>query len=150
MSSPSEISVRASHVRDMDPAVLYRLLRLRVDVFVVEQTCAYPELDGRELEEDAVLLWIEQDGELAATIRLLQDGLDARIGRVATSAAQRGQGLAATLMREAISRSSGQVIRLDAQSHLAHWYGGFGFQQDGPEFLEDGIPHVPMVYAQGS
>lgn len=134
-----------SAVADIDPVVLYRILRLRVDVFVVEQECAYPELDGRDLEPTARLLWVSDDDEVVATVRVLVDGDDRRIGRVATAAAARGRGLAAGLMHEAIAECDGRVIRLDAQSHLAHWYARFGFAVDGAEFIEDGIPHVPMT-----
>lgn len=145
MPSPSEPQVRVAPVREMDPVTLYRLLRLRVDVFVVEQECAYPELDGRDLEDDAALLWVEEAGDVLATLRLLHDGADRRIGRVVTSAAARGRGIAAVLMRAALARCDGLCVRIDAQAHLEHWYGAFGFRVDGPQFLEDGIPHVPMV-----
>nr|WP_208392974.1 GNAT family N-acetyltransferase [Frigoribacterium faeni] len=122
------------------------MLRLRVDVFVVEQECPYPELDGRDLEPDAVMLWAEEDDQVLATVRLLVDHADdgMRIGRVATAAAARGRGLAADLMRVALERCAGRLVRLDAQAHLEGWYARFGFVVDGPGFLEDGIPHVPM------
>jgi ElaA protein len=129
----------------MDPATLYAVLRLRIDVFVVEQECPYPELDGRDLEAGSLMLWIEIDGAVAAHARLLHDGDDRRIGRVVTDPAHRGKGLAAVLVRDGIRRSEGRTVRLDAQAHLERWYAGFGFVSDGPEFLEDGIPHVPMV-----
>nr|WP_199861844.1 GNAT family N-acetyltransferase [Frigoribacterium sp. CFBP 8766] len=138
----------------IDPLRLYDLLRLRVDVFVVEQECAYPELDGRDVEPDAVMLWAEEDEQVLATVRLLadhsDDGADAdalRIGRVATATAARGRGLAADLMRLALDRADGRLVRLDAQAHLEGWYARFGFVVDGPGFLEDGIPHVPMSRA---
>lgn len=145
MSSSPEAQVRSAPVREMDPVTLYRLLRLRVDVFVVEQACPYPELDGRDLEDDAVMLWVQDGDDVMATLRLLRDGDDVRIGRVVTSSAARGRGLAAVLMRDALRRCDGRRIRLDAQAHLENWYGTFGFRADGPQFLEDGIPHVPMV-----
>nr|WP_197980607.1 GNAT family N-acetyltransferase [Frigoribacterium sp. CFBP 13729] len=138
----------------IDPLRLYDLLRLRVDVFVVEQECAYPELDGRDVEPDAVMLWAEEYEQVLATVRLLvdhaDDGADAdalRIGRVATATAARGRGLAADLMRLALDRADGRLVRLDAQAHLEGWYARFGFVVDGPGFLEDGIPHVPMSRA---
>lgn len=143
------VQFRISSVALIDPLRLYDLLRLRVDVFVVEQECAYPELDGRDVEADAVMLWAEEDDTVLATVRLLvdhaDDGDDAlRIGRVATAAAARGRGLAADLMRLALDRAEGRLVRLDAQAHLEGWYARFGFVVDGPGFLEDGIPHVPM------
>ena len=146
------VQFRISSVALIDPLRLYDLLRLRVDVFVVEQECAYPELDGRDVETDAVMLWAEEDDTVLATVRLLVDHADdgdgsadaLRIGRVATAAAARGRGLAADLMRLALDRAEGRLVRLDAQAHLEGWYARFGFVVDGPEFLEDGIPHVPM------
>lgn len=143
------IDYHAAPTADLPPLTLYAILRLRVDVFVVEQECAYPELDGRDAEPTAVQLWAQEDGEVLATLRVLHDpegrGEDRRIGRVATAASARGRGLAGELMRRALAMCEGRTVRLDAQAHLAGWYGRFGFAADGPEFLEDGIPHVPMI-----
>ncbi|TDT66267.1 GNAT family N-acetyltransferase [Frigoribacterium sp. PhB116] len=151
------VQFRISSVALIDPLRLYDLLRLRVDVFVVEQECAYPELDGRDVEPDAVMLWAEEDEQVLATVRLLVDHADdtgaaaaadaLRIGRVATTPAARGRGLAADLMRLALDRAEGRLVRLDAQAHLEGWYARFGFVVDGPGFREDGIPHVPMSRA---
>lgn len=136
--------VRAAGVDELAPRQLHELLRLRVDVFVVEQDCAYPELDGRDIEPGAVHLWVEgEDGSVAAVARLLDDGDERRIGRIATRAEHRGAGLAARLIAAAVDRSPGPWV-LDAQAHLCEWYARFGFVADGGEFLEDGIPHVTM------
>lgn len=141
-------TLHSSSVAEIDPVLLYEILRLRVDVFVVEQDCPYPELDGRDLEPTARLLWFaDDDARVLATLRVLHDGDDRRIGRVATAAAARGRGLAADLMRAAVGRCEGRLIRLDAQAHLSSWYARFGFVVDGAEFLEDGIPHLPMTLA---
>jgi ElaA protein len=141
-------SLHSSSVAEIDPVVLYEILRLRVDVFVVEQECPYPELDGRDLEPTARLLWFaDDDARVLATLRVLHDGDDRRIGRVATAPAARGRGLAADLMRAAVAGCEGRLIRLDAQAHLSGWYARFGFVVDGDEFLEDGIPHLPMTLA---
>ncbi|GIG30403.1 GNAT family N-acetyltransferase [Cellulomonas marina] len=134
---------------DVDARTLYRLLRLRVDVFVVEQECAYPELDGRDAEADAELLWTAAGDEVLGTLRVLRDpdGTQ-RIGRVATAASARSRGVASRLMRLGVARCTqrapGVDVVLDAQAHLADWYARFGFVVDGPAFHEDGIPHVPM------
>ncbi|RAZ33447.1 GNAT family N-acetyltransferase [Microbacterium sp. SMR1] len=141
--------VSSARLTDVPAETLYRLLWLRVSVFVVEQTAAYPELDGRDLEPDTELFWIEDGGRVLATLRLLRDvSGNARIGRVATAADARGRGLSAQLMRAAVERAGerwpGTAIDLDAQKHLADWYGRFGFEVNGPEFSEDDIPHVPM------
>ncbi|NNE96003.1 MAG: GNAT family N-acetyltransferase [Acidimicrobiales bacterium] len=128
---------------DLTTAQLHDLLKLRVDVFVVEQNCPYPELDGRDLEPGTTHLWIEVDHEPAATLRLLTDPGCRRIGRVATAAEHRGAGYAATLVQRAIGLTS-DPIELDAQSYLRQWYERFGFVVTGDEFIEDGIAHVPM------
>lgn len=146
-------------VRDIPAEILYKLLWLRVAVFVVEQRAAYPELDGRDLEPDTELLWIEENGQVLATARVLLDDAGeaseraARVGRVATAATARGRGLGADLMRAAVERAAERwpqiPIVLDAQAHLAGWYGQFGFVVSGPGFSEDDIPHVPMTRPAG-
>ncbi|WP_129338080.1 GNAT family N-acetyltransferase [Cellulomonas endophytica] len=143
------VALHRSALADLPPATLYALLRLRVDVFVVEQACAYPELDGRDLEPGAELLWAEEDGAVLGTLRVLHDPDGAlRIGRVATAAAARSRGVAAALMAAALERCAdldpGADVVLGAQAHLSGWYGRFGFVESGPRYDEDGIPHVPM------
>ena len=146
-------AVREAALADLPPATLYALLRLRVDVFVVEQECAYPELDGRDLEPDCVHVWAETTGDAAgaggvpvATLRVLRDPDGrGRIGRVATAAPFRGAGVAAALMGRALELLPGVDVVLDAQAHLEHWYARFGFAASGPQFVEDDIPHVPML-----
>ncbi|QKE85860.1 GNAT family N-acetyltransferase [Arthrobacter sp. NEB 688] len=124
-------------------------MRLRQDVFVLEQECLYPDLDGRDLEPGAVQWWAESEtGGVVATLRVLDDGGGVlRVGRVATSASARGAGVARELVLAVLAATRGPVV-LDAQSHLEHWYAGLGFGRDGAEFVEDGIPHVPMRLAR--
>ncbi|MCU1668155.1 MAG: elaA [Blastococcus sp.] len=136
--------LRQARFAELTPFETYGLCRLRVDVFVVEQECAYPELDGRDVEPATVHLWFESDGEVAATIRLLDDGATRAIGRVATAARFRGQGLAARLIEEGITLAGDVPVTLGAQAHLEGWYERFGFRRSGPGYVEDGIPHVPM------
>ncbi|MGP3534427.1 GNAT family N-acetyltransferase [Microbacterium sp. RD1] len=140
--------IHRARVADIDPVALYRILRLRVSVFVVEQHAAYPEIDGRDIEPDAELLWIEEDGAVLATLRILRERDAWRIGRVATAEAARGRGLAADLMGSALQRcrevASELPVDLDAQMQLEDWYGRFGFVRSGDPFEEDGIPHIPM------
>lgn len=138
--------IRSAAPADLDPLVLYDLLRLRVDVFVVEQDCAYPELDGRDVEPGAAHWWIEEDGEVLACLRVLREAEGHRIGRVTTLPAARGRGLAATLMRAAMEGLARPLV-LGAQTHLVPWYAAFGFAVDGPGYDEDGIPHTPMRQA---
>lgn len=142
------ITYHRSAPADLDPIRFYRLLELRVAVFVVEQEAAYPDLDGRDVEPGAEHLWAEEDGVVLATARVLRDPDGTRIGRVATARVGRSRGVASELMRQGVERclelAPELPIRLDAQEHLADWYARFGFAISGPRFLEDDIPHVPM------
>ncbi|MFX4270678.1 GNAT family N-acetyltransferase [Propionibacteriaceae bacterium Y1685] len=128
--------------------ILYAVLRLRVDVFVVEQECAYPELDGRDLEPGCRWWWAEEGGRILATLRLLdEDEETGRIGRVATAVDGRGRGLAGALMDRAVAECGARGHRrivLDAQTVMADWYARRGFVVTGEEFFDDGIGHVPM------
>jgi ElaA protein len=137
--------IRVARFDDLDARTAYSLWRLRESVFVVEQKCAYQELDGRDLEPGTTHLWCTgRDGEPVAYLRLLDDGDLARIGRVMVAPSHRRRGLAEALVRAALDLVGDRPSRLDAQSHLADWYARFGYRPDGPEFLDDGIPHVPM------
>ncbi|GAC68957.1 GNAT family N-acetyltransferase [Gordonia soli] len=140
-----------SWAADLDAATVYELLRLRVDIFVVEQACPYPELDGRDLESTTRHFWIsDADGVVLATLRLLEDaepGSSAtvfRIGRVCTERSARGQGLTKRLMEAALAEVGDGECRVEAQAYLTDMYAKFGFRSDGGEYLEDGIPHVSM------
>jgi ElaA protein len=137
--------VSSAPLASIDPETLYRILALRVDVFVVEQHCAYRELDGLDLEPTTRLVWAADGDSVPATARVLvsADGT-VRIGRVATAASARGKGLAAQLMAHALQLAGGAEVVLHAQTYLVAWYEGFGFVRDGADFLEDGIPHTPM------
>ncbi|MGW5075407.1 GNAT family N-acetyltransferase [Rhodococcus sp. NPDC004095] len=126
------------------PATLYRIIRLRVEVFVHEQgIVSEPELDGRDLEPSTTLYWTEEDGEILATLRVLTDGPVAHLGRVATAATARGRGLAGELIEAALATCRG-VVEISAQAYLESWYGRFGFVRTGPGHIEAGIDHVPM------
>lgn len=144
------MEVRVATIADIDAPTLYRILALRAAVFVVEQDCAYLDPDGRDLDADALQLWIERDGAVVATLRLLhdEDGA-ARIGRVATARDARGEGLAAALMRRAIQLVPDGAVVLGAQAYLEEWYAQFGFVRDGADYVEDGIPHLPMRLSRG-
>jgi ElaA protein len=139
------VDVHSAALPDLEPTILYGILALRSAVFVVEQDCVYLDPDGRDLEPHARQLWIERDGEVVATLRLLRDPDGcARIGRVATARSSRGAGLAEALMRRALDLVPDVDVVLGAQSYLAEWYARFGFVRDGADYLEDGIPHLPM------
>ena len=128
----------------------YALARLRQDVFVVEQQCPYPDLDGRDTEPGTRHVLLTVDGVLRGCARVLDDVTDWRIGRVALDEDARGQGLADVLMRTALAVAPRRDVILDAQAPLARWYSTHGFEVTGPEFLEDDIPHLPMRRPQAS
>ena len=129
----------------LDPLTAYSLWKLRQDVFVVEQEAAYPDLDGRDLDPETRHVVMENDdGVVLGCARVLDDGQEWRIGRVALHRTVRGQGWADRLMQAALQVCPDRDVVLDAQSPLAGWYGTFGFEVTGLEFLDDGIPHLPM------
>jgi ElaA protein len=130
---------------DLAPRTAYDVWRLRQQVFVVEQDCPYPDLDGRDLEETTRhVVLLDEDDRVVGTLRVLDDGDWARIGRVVVAPAARGRGLAALLMDEAMALCGDREVRLDAQTGLTGFYAGYGFEVTGPEFDEDGVMHVPM------
>jgi ElaA protein len=136
--------LRTARFADLTPQELYGLVRLRVDVFVVEQNCPYPELDGRDTEPETIHVWHELDGEVVACIRVLDQGADRSIGRVATARHARGRGLSAQLLKRGIELCDGRAIDIGAQAYLEAWYARLGFVRSGPDYVEDGIPHLPM------
>lgn len=138
----AELHVASFH--DLDTTTLYALLRLRTDVFVVEQECPYPELDGRDTEPGTRHLWLARDRDVLAYLRILADPGAERIGRVAVARHERGAGHAGRLMSEALAVIGNRPAVLAAQTHLAGFYGRYGFTVSGAEYVEDGIPHVPM------
>jgi ElaA protein len=136
-------TVTSKRFAELTTQELHDLLRLRCDVFVVEQECAYPELDGRDDEPGTGHHWIVADGSIAVYARTLHDDDAVRIGRVVTAPGARGRGLAGHLVGHLVEAVDAPIV-LDAQSHLQQWYERLGFVVDGEEFVEDGIPHVPM------
>ncbi len=150
------VTVRSRAFDDLDARTGYDVWRLRQDVFVVEQECAYPDLDGRDVEPGTRHLTLEVDGELAGYLRILDPSTssgtgegsgtgEVRIGRVLLAQAFRGRGLADRLIEAALEEIGERPSRLDAQVPLAGWYATYGYVVTGPEFLDDGIPHVPMA-----
>jgi len=90
-------------------------------------------------------VWFERDGDVRAYLRVLDDGDAQRIGRVVTAKTARGDGLAGRLVTEALTVVGDRPSVLDAQAYLTAFYARYGFEPTGPEFVEDGIPHVPMA-----
>jgi ElaA protein len=130
---------------EITAAQLHDILRLRVDVFVVEQKAAYPEIDGRDLLRSTRHLWIGNTVGVDSYLRVLQDaGGTFRIGRVCTAARARGKGLAGRLMETALAGIGDAPCVLDAQAYAKDFYARYGFVAEGDEFEEDGIPHITM------
>lgn len=135
---------------DLSNNELYALLQLRSRVFVVEQNCAYPDLDDKDQESWHWMGWNKE--ELVAYTRLLPPGLafkECSIGRVVTAPSVRGQGVGRTLMHHSIEQcrnlfGSGP-IQIGAQRYLESFYQSLGFEIVGEPYLEDGIPHIHMV-----
>lgn len=130
---------------------LYEILKLRVDVFIVEQECPYHEIDGNDYEAIHVS-YTDEKGKAAYT-RLLPAGVkyvEPSIGRVIVRKDLRGTGLANKLMEYAIhyvlTEWRPEKIRLQAQTHLVTFYGRHGFKAISEPYLEDTIPHVDMFY----
>ena len=130
---------------------LYELLKLRVDVFVVEQTCPYPELDNKDRADGVYHLLGYQDGQLLACSRLLAPGIsynNVSFGRVAIAQSARGKGLGQVLVATTLSHCQRlwphQDITIGAQEYLLDFYQGFGFQAISAVYLEDDIPHLDM------
>jgi ElaA protein len=139
--------------QELDPDTLYDCLRLRVDVFVVEQKCAYPELDGLDPRCEHLAVR-DGGGALLAYLRLLPPGLkgpEPALGRLIVAAEARGQGLARALVQEGIrtchTRYPEHDIYISGQQHLEDFYGSMGFQVISQPYLEDGIWHVDMLKA---
>jgi ElaA protein len=143
---PLATSVHRAYTADLDADQLYRLLRLRVQVFVIEQQCPYQELDGRDLERGTRHFWIDPTGDrVLAYLRLLEDpGGTLRISRVCTALDARGTGLASKLMRTVIAEIQRRPSVLSAQAPTVEFYRSFGYTEVGQEYLEDGIPHIDM------
>ena len=136
---------------DVPARVLYGILRLRAEVFVVEQDCNFMDPDGRDLLPGVVQLWAEDDdGSIVGCARLLpMDGGGTHIGRVVTALSHRSTGLGKELMLESL-RVGEPPYELKAQSRLCAWYGQFGFVPSGEEFVDDGILHTPMWLDQNA
>lgn len=139
------------HHDDLGKEQLYAILALRSEVFVVEQKCAYLDVDGQDLSGDTLHVMGWQDDKLVAYARLLDpesQGGDVVIGRVIIAPQGRGQKLGHRLLEVALENIeeywSGQPIFMSAQAHLQSFYEQHGFRAEGETYLEDDIPHIGM------
>ena len=135
---------------DLTPDVLYAFLRLRSAIFVVEQDCVFPEMDGRDPQCEHLCGW--NGAELAAYLRLVPPGVrtpEVALGRVVVAQSARGQGLGRAVMVEGLKRCAqrypGQPVKVSAQAHLEKFYLSLGFRTVGAPYDEDGIRHLDMV-----
>lgn len=129
------------------------LVALRIQVFVIEQNCPYQDLDGKD-KKSFHLIGRDKEGVIKVTARILPAGIsypEVAIGRVVVDPSERGTGAGHALMRscmEFVENQFGKVpVRLSAQSHLEQFYMQHQFISTGKEYLEDGIPHVEMLYS---
>jgi len=136
---------------DLTTTELYDILRLRSEIFVVEQNCVYNDLDG--FDKEAVHLFHKKEAKIVAYARILKPGTrfaDFSIGRVVVKESERGTGLGIELMEAAknyiINELEATKIKISAQSYLQRFYENLGFEVITEMYLEDGIPHFGMLY----
>jgi ElaA protein len=156
-ATEAEFEIRWVAWRDFDPDTLYGLLKLRSDIFVVEQNCVFSEMDG--LDPLCEHLVATTGGRVVAVLRVVPPGVKRphtpspaadgpAIGRVVVDATHRGTGLARRLMAQAIerceARDPGSAVYVSAQQHLERFYASMGFERLREPYDEDGIPHVDM------
>jgi ElaA protein len=135
----------------LTPEELYQILALRQEVFIVEQNCPYLDCDGKDLKSWH-LSGKNSEGQLCAYTRLLPLGVSypefTSIGRVISASSARGTGAGRAIMQKSIEMTrflfGNKPIRIGAQKYLLAFYESFGFIADGPDYLEDGIPHIEM------
>jgi len=132
---------------------LYDLLKLRIDVFVVEQTCFYPDLDDHDRHPETRHLFCYHNGIMTAYLRILPKGLTypnyLSIGRVVTATCARSTGLGHELMKVALvdcqKHFPNDKLKISAQEHLEKFYNQHGFTRVSARYLEDDIPHIAML-----
>ncbi|MEG1824641.1 MAG: GNAT family N-acetyltransferase [Cloacibacillus sp.] len=137
---------------ELTASEVYDILKLRCEIFIVEQQCHYPDVDGADRGAWQLFSYAD-DGGLAASMRILRPGVtyDAlAMGRVAVAPQFRGRGLARAMMEHAIdfaaNRLGERIIKIGAQVYLMDFYTSLGFRPISEEYPEDGIPHIDMTY----
>lgn len=150
MPSSENILWSLKSFHSLSPNELYDLLQMRQQVFVVEQTCPYRDLDG--IDQLSLHLTGRKNNIIVAYSRIIPPGIlypEPSIGRVATHIEVRGTGIGRELfkrsMDECVKLFGHQPVKIMAQSYLKNFYESFGFQMQGEPFLEDNIPHIYMI-----
>jgi ElaA protein len=136
---------------DLTNDELYKILKARIDVFVVEQNCPYEECDNKDY--DSIHIFSQENNEIIAYLRIIPAGVSYKepsIGRVLVAKEYRRQGIAKKMMNKALVYISNNFendsIRISAQKYLLDFYKSLGFEEVSDEYLEDGIPHHEMLY----
>lgn len=142
------------HFKELSPEELYNILKLRSEIFVVEQQCIYLDCDDKD-KSSYQLFTRNQQGEIVASVRILPKEISYKepsIGRVVVSKDYRRRGIASEMMKVAvdfIKREFNEcAIRISAQLYLLDFYKGVGFQPVSEPYLEDNIPHIEMLYRE--
>ena len=154
MSSSPVLEWQWCRLGELNAEQLYAVLAARVAIFIVEQNCAYQDLDGLDLDAEHLIAW--SGPEVAGYLRVLAPGTrfdDPSIGRIITTQAFRGSGLGRELVAKGIARARqrhpGLPLRISAQKYLEKFYGDFGFRTVSEPYMEDNIPHVEMLLMPG-
>ena len=139
------MQVKIKSFDELTKEELYELLRLRVDIFVVEQECPYPEIDGKDY--DAFHIYLENQGQILAYSRVYEEEGEVHIGRIISK--ERRKGHATLILKEAIrvacENYQARKIVIEAQTYAKSLYAKVGFVEDSEIYLLDGIEHVKMV-----
>jgi ElaA protein len=150
VSSGPDLEWQWCRLGELSGEQVYAVLAARVAIFVVEQNCAYQDLDGLDSDAEHLIAWSGRD--VAGYLRVLGPGTrfdDPSIGRIITTQPFRGSGLGRELVTRGIERARmrypGRPVRISAQKYLEKFYGGLGFETVSEPYLEDGIPHVEML-----
>lgn len=143
----------AKKFSDLTANELYKIIQIRVNVFVVEQDCPYEDCDDKD--QDAIHVFAMDGEQIVAYSRLLKPGTrfaEASIGRLLAHQSVRGTGMGKQLMRKSIEYIfkdwNEPEIKISAQEYLENFYAGLGFETVSEEYLEDGIPHMEMLLKQ--
>jgi ElaA protein len=145
-----ECSIVVKSWAELTTDELYSILKLRTDVFFVEQRIDEEELDNRDQEPTTEHFWIADDTGTAAYLRVIVDEIpqhrDAHrlFGRVVVRSDRRGEGLAQVLIQEVLRRYGNEPLLLHSQEYIAPLYAKFGFVPFGESYVEAGLPHVMM------
>ncbi len=153
MSTDTILHWESTSFSELTLETLYTVLKLRQTVFVVEQNCCYLDLDDLDQHSAHLLAW--RNDQLLAYARCLPPGLcypESSIGRVIVAPTGRGKDLGSELVQRGIDYNlanwPGTGIRIGAQAHLQGFYGALGFVAEGDSYIEDGIPHIHMIYCR--